>query len=202
MQPEIELLVLLYDEGRLMAQVIGLRRQVDWAVNFDLVGARDGPDTAAGLGHPRDLGTVLETDDQLSYHLHAAPQPLHPAEHSGPVVSRRHEVRDTHGASRCVPFLVEDERVATVRTACRGAAVLRRQQPPAVLGRPKQGRETGGRVETWHAQPIKRPIPAYEGCGMGVADQCVVFYALAHPSDLRVGDRECLVQHPHPRRRV
>ena len=58
-------------------------------------------------------------------------------------------------------------------------------QPPAVGRSPEDGGEACRRVETGHAQPVDRTVPAHESSRVRIAYQSVVFEGLAHPSDLR-----------------
>ena len=62
-QPETEPVPFLDREARCVAHVRAL--QLDRAVQLDRVRARHCPDTVLGLDHPRDLGTVLEPDQNL-----------------------------------------------------------------------------------------------------------------------------------------
>ena len=154
------------------------------ALDLDQVGAGDGPDPLAGLCHPRHLLAVLEPDDQLARHINTALQPFNPPKNPRVVVARRHEVRDPHCARRGVPLLLEYESAVLVRATGGQASVLGSDQPPAIGGRPQQGREAGGGIKTRDTQPIDRAVPTDEGRRMGVADQGIILDALAHPSEL------------------
>ena len=136
--------------------------------------------------HPRHLGPVLEPDDQLAHHLHAAPQPLDPAEHPGPVVARRHEVRDPHGAGRGVPLLVEHQSALLVGAAGgRAAPLLGAINHRPLAGVPRRAAKQAGGVETWHAQPVDRTVPARRGQPYECRRSVRSLLCLAHPSDLR-----------------
>ena len=182
MEPESVLFSFLHLEGDLVVHVH--RFQGDRAVDLYEVGAGDGPDAVPGLCHPRHLVPVLEPDDQLTCHLHAAPQPFDPAEDPGMVVARRHEVRDPHRPAGGVPLLLEHQCALHVATTRGRSARLGGEQPPAIGRSAEQGGKASGRVEPGHAQPVDRTIPPDERGGMGVADQGVILDALAHGRDL------------------
>src|SRR6185503_15627079 len=47
-------------------------------------------------------------------------------------------------------------------------------QPASVLRLAQKRRETGIRVETWHAQPVDRAVTPDQRRRMAIADQCVI----------------------------
>ena len=177
---ETEVQVLSFPNGKegLVAHVLAHERYR--AVQLDGVGPRHGPDARIGLDHPRDLGAVLEADKHFGHHFHLPRQTLHPAEHTGAVVPRRHEVSYAHKSLRSVPFLDQDQGPLLVMAPLGCSRPLGGEQPSAVVGSSQEGGKAGGRVEAGHAQPIERTVPAHQGGGMGVADQGIILDPLAH----------------------
>ena len=141
----------------------------------EAVGAGDRDASVIDAPHPRDDVPVVEADDELRAHLHAAPDALDDAHDVRRTVARRHEVVDAHGAVVVLPRRLEDEGVTAVSTR-RRAAGRRREQPAAVLGVTEQRGEAGAGVEAGEAEPVDRTAAFDEGGGLQVADHRVVLY--------------------------
>jgi len=77
-------------------------------------------------------------------------------------------------------FGFEDKRARTVAPAHAEHRMLRRNQPPSILGRPEQGGKARRRIETGPAQPIDRTVAADQGSRFAVADERIVFNSKGH----------------------
>ncbi len=142
------------------------------------VRAGDGAqDAAVDPGDPRHRPAVVEADDQLGTHRHAAAETRHLANHVGVRAPERHEVREQNRPVRRLEPRVQHERVAAVGAAGFDGIADGRDQPSSVLGSAEQGGKTGRAVEARPAEPVDRPVAADERGGFAVADQGIVFDA-------------------------
>ncbi len=164
-------------------QVLAVR--VRLGVQPDRVRSGDGDRAVVDLVHPRGHPAVAETHPQLRAHRHPAADALHDADELRGAVTRGHEIGHPYGAARGVPLRLQDEGVAAIPPPVgpgrfcsfrsRGA-----QAPEAVLLGAQQARENGVGIEAGKAQPVRCAVPADQGGGLHVSDECVILDAPGH----------------------
>ena len=151
-----------------------LSRQRNRTVEAQAVAARHHDQAVAGGGNPGSDGAVLEAHDQLHLHLHRALSPLHDPMDGGVREIGRHEVDHGHAARCRLEHRFQDQGLFLVGSGDGNDIFLGGNQPPAIVLRPQQGRESGPRVDPGGAPPVDRAVAVDQRNRSGVADDGVI----------------------------
>ncbi len=146
---------------------------------------RDRHQALADPVHPRHDPPVREAHAQGRAHLDAAAEPLHDAHQLRGAVARGHEIGHADGTARRLPLRLQDQGVSAIAAPYGGGGLLLvgvggAQSPEAVLLGAEQSGEDRRGVEAGQAQPVDCAVPADQGGGLHVSDECVVLDAPGH----------------------
>ena len=139
------------------------------------IGPGDRFEPAVAFAHPGNDVAVIEPDDQLHLHPHAAAQAFDDADDVRIFSARRHEIDQPHRAFGRFDFRFEDQRVTPITAARRGDFSLREKSPSPIFPVAQERGEAGARIEARKAKPIHATIAADERPRLRVAQECVIF---------------------------
>ncbi|MCY1417433.1 hypothetical protein D9M71_329680 [compost metagenome] len=124
--------------------------------------------------HPGHAAAVVEAHDQVHFEMGFASQAFDDAHHRIDF-AQGHEVEHPGTTAGGDPGGFQHQGVAQVLAAAVRYRVARGQAPAAIFFVAQQGREHGGGVEAWQAQPVQRAIATDQRRTAAVAQQGVVF---------------------------
>ncbi len=139
------------------------------------IGSCDRLEAAVAFAHPGNDVAVIEPDDQLHLHSHAAAQTLDDPNDVRIFPARRHEVDQPHRALGRFDFRLEDQGVPSITAARRGDFSFRKKSPSPIFSVAQERGEAGARVKARKAKPIHATVAADQRARLRIAQECVIF---------------------------